>query len=266
MDFIQKAIDKARQQRQEREIEPGAGPEPELQLGNRVSARQSHRFEYTQTRSIKPTDDWLRQNRVVAGLEHDERAENYRQLRTQILRKFRDEGWRTLAVTSPNSRAGKTLTALNLAISLSLEVNQTVLLVDLDLRNPSVLEKLGIQSEYGLVDYLEGRAQLSDVLVNPGFERLVILPSKPGSYRSELLSSPQMGELLHDIVSRYESRLIIFDLPALLDDDDALVFAPYADATLLVVEDGVSKRSDITRSLQLLEGTKLLGTVLNKMR
>jgi protein-tyrosine kinase len=92
------------------------------------------------------------------------------------------------------------------------------------------------------------------------------LPSLPGSYRSELLSSPQMAALLSDIVTRYESRLIIFDLPALLDDDDALVFAPYADATLLVVEDGVSKRSEIERSLQLLEGTRLLGTVLNKVR
>jgi protein-tyrosine kinase len=72
--------------------------------------------------------------------------------------------------------------------------------------------------------------------------------------------------LLSDIVNRYQDRFIIFDLPALLDDDDALVFAPYADAILLVVEDGVSKRSEIERCNQLLEGTQLLGTVLNKVR
>jgi Mrp family chromosome partitioning ATPase len=225
-----------------------------------------HRVEYTQTRSVAPSLAHLRNQRIIAGLEHDQRAESYRQLRTQILRKLRENQWRTLAVTSPNNRAGKTLTALNLAISLSLEVNQTVLLVDLDLRHPSILEKLGIDAEYGLMDYLEGRAELSDVMINPGYERLVVLPSLPGSYRSEILSSPQMADLLREIVNRYESRLIIFDLPALLNDDDALVFAPFADATLLVVEDGISKRLDIERSLQLLEGTRLIGTVLNKVR
>lgn len=264
MDFIQKAIDKAREQRQQ---------QPQSETASRPAAREQaapavpQKFEYTQTRTVHIDPQRLRQQRIIAGLQHDQRADSYRQLRTQILRKLRENGWRTLAVTSPNPQAGKTLTALNLAISLSLEVNQTVLLVDLDLRRPSILQKLGIEAQYGLVDYIEGRAQLSDVLINPGFERLVILPNRPQEhYRSELLSSPQMAELLNDIVSRYESRLIIFDLPALLDDDDALVFAPYADATLLVVEDGVSQRPDIERSLQLLEGTRLLGTVLNKVR
>jgi len=263
MDFIQKAIDKAREQRQQHpHDESRPKPEPREPQG-----RLPQKFEYTQTRSVKPSPERMRQQRLIAGLQHDQRADAYRQLRTQVLRKFRENGWRTLAVTSPNPKAGKTLTALNLAISLSMEVNQTVLLVDLDLRHSSILEKLGIEAQYGLTDYLEGRAPLSDVLINPGFERLVILPIRPsGQYRSELLSSPQMAELLQDLISRYESRLIIFDLPALLDDDDALVFAPYADATLLVVEDGISQRSDIQRSLQLLEGTRLLGTVLNKVR
>lgn len=261
MDFIQKAIEKARSQR---ELQEGGNgfTQPKVERKTRLPQQ----IEYTLTRSVEPKPDHLRSQRVIAALEHDQRAESYRQLRTQVLRKLRENQWRTLAVTSPNSQAGKTLTALNLAISLSQEVNQTVLLVDLDLRRPSILEKLGIEAEFGLIDYLEGRVSLSDVLINPGFERLVVLPNRPGSYRSELLSSPQMGELLHEIVSRYESRLIIFDLPALLDDDDALVFAPYADATLLVVEDGISKRADIQRSLRLLEGTKLLGTVLNKVR
>jgi protein-tyrosine kinase len=261
MDFIQKAIDKARQQRQLQEGNSDARAEDVQPRG-----QSPRHFEYTQTRSMQLDPEVLRSNRIVAGFDDDQRAEGYRQLRTQILRKFRENQWRTLAITSPNSQAGKTVTALNLAISLSLEVNQTVLLVDLDLRHPSILQKLGIESRYGLADYLEGQVALTDILINPGFERLVILPSLPGSYRSELLSSPQMAALLNDIVTRYESRLIIFDLPALLDDDDALVFAPYADATLLVVEDGVSKRSEIERSLQLLEGTRLLGTVLNKVR
>jgi Mrp family chromosome partitioning ATPase len=95
----------------------------------------------------------------------------------------------------------------------------------------------------------------------------VILPNNASRrHRSELLSSPQMAALMKDLVGRYDSRLIIFDLPALLDDDDALVFMPYVDATLLVVEDFVSTRTDIERSLRLLQGTPLIGTVLNKVR
>jgi protein-tyrosine kinase len=149
---------------------------------------------------------------------------------------------------------------------LSLEVNHTVMLVELDLRNPSVLNKLGIESEYGVIDVVEGKADISQALINPGFERLVILPNNgKQTRRSELLSSPQMASLFNDIVTRYESRLIIFDLPAVLDDDDALVFAPFADATLLVVEDCVSKRADVERTMQLLKGVRLIGTVLNKV-
>jgi capsular exopolysaccharide synthesis family protein len=262
MDFIQQAIDKARAQRQV----PGSNQNTDPG-GAEAGAPTPQKIEYTQTRTVTLDAEHLRLERVIAATDDDKRTESYRQLRTQILRKLRENNWRTLAITSPNSRAGKSLTALNLAISLSLEVNQTVMLVDLDLRNSSLLQKLGIEAEFGLIDVLEGRAELNQALIHPGFERLVLLPNHPTSrYRSELLSSPQMGKLLSDIVNRYQDRFIIFDLPALLDDDDALVFAPYADAILLVVEDGVSKRSEIERCKQLLEGTQLIGTVLNKVR
>lgn len=264
MDFIQQAIDKAREQRQ---APSELANEGNLKGSSPPPKPSTKKIEYTQTRVVALNPEQLRRERIIAATDDDKRTDSYRQLRTQILRKFRENHWHTLAITSPNSQAGKTLTALNLAISLSLEVNQTVMLVELDLRNPSILDKLGVDHEYGLTDVVEGNADLSQALVNPGFERLVILPNHgTRKRRSELLSSPQMGTLLHDIVNRYESRLIIFDLPAVLDDDDALVFAPYADATLLVIEDCVSKRVDIERSLQLLQGVRLIGTVLNKVR
>lgn len=260
MDFIQQAINKAREQRQLHSVDS-------KEDSSKTRTPRPQKIEYTHTRVVTLDSEHLRRERIITATDSDKRAEGYRQLRTQILRKLRENNWHTLAVTSPNSGAGKTLTALNLAISLSQEVNQTVMLVELDLRNPSILKKLGITAEYGITDVVDGTADLSAALINPGFERLVILPNRGhAQHRSELLSSPQMGQLLHDIVNRYESRLIIFDLPAVLDDDDALVFAPYADATLLVVEDNVSKRGDVERTLQLLEGIQILGTVLNKYR
>jgi capsular exopolysaccharide synthesis family protein len=262
MDFIQQAIDKAREQRQQ----PDNNQKESVATPVRTAGPSPQKIEYTHTRVVQLNAEHLRRQRIIAANHDDKRTESYRQLRTQILRKLRENSWRTLAVTSPNSKAGKSLTALNLAISLSLEVNQTVMLVDLDLRSSSLLQKLGVDAEYGLIDVLEGRVELNQALINPGFERLVVLPNGAQNHRSELLSSPQMGKLLSDIVNRYQDRLIIFDLPALLDDDDALVFAPYADALLLVVEDGVSKRSELERCKQLLEGTQLIGTVLNKVR
>jgi Mrp family chromosome partitioning ATPase len=149
MDYIQQAIDKARSQRQQDGAMPPVQP-PRTESRPGTPAK----IAYTQTRTIVPAPAQLARQRVIAGFPEDKRAESYRQLRTQVLHKFRENNWRTLAVTSPNPQAGKTLTALNLAISLSLEVNQTVLLVDLDLRHPSILEKLGIDAEFGLVDYL----------------------------------------------------------------------------------------------------------------
>jgi len=259
---MQQAIDKAREQRESGASEAREAPRPERQF----AMTDTQKIRYTHTRVVTLNPERLRRERIIAAANDDKRVDGYRQLRTQILRTFRENKWRTLAITSPNSQAGKTLTALNLAISLSLEVNHTVMLVELDLRNPSILNKLGIESEYDLIDVVEGKAELSQALINPGFERLVILPNNgTQKRRSELLSSPAMTKLLNDIIGRYESRLIIFDLPAVLDDDDALVFAPLADATLLVVEDCVSKRADIERTKQLLKGVRLIGTVLNKV-
>jgi capsular exopolysaccharide synthesis family protein len=270
MDYIQKAIDKARDQRdgqigKEQAERPTDGRAEEGRSASAKSSSLKEGINYTSTRQIKVDDETLMKNRVIAGFNHDKRAEPYRQLRTQVLQKLRANNWKTLAVTSPGHSVGKTLTAVNLAISLSKEVNQTVMLVDLDLRNPGVLRTLSIDAEYGLVDHLEGRVAISDILINPGFERLVILPGRadPG-YSSEMLSTPEMKTLIKDLTSRYESRIIIFDLPALLETDDALVFTPVVDAALLVVADGVTTLDEIEMSVKLLEGTNLLGTVLNK--
>jgi protein-tyrosine kinase len=274
MDYIQKAIDKARKERQgkigstdENDSVQQNVPSSVAAAKPAISGEQSTRAEihYTKTRQVTLDDEALRSKRVIAGFNFDHRAEPYRQLRTQVIQKLRSNNWKTLAVTSPNDGAGKTLTSVNLAISLSKEVNQTVMLVDLDLRTPSVLNTLSVDVEKGLVDHLNGEVSVSEILVNPGLERLVILPGKADpNYSSEILSSPQMKTLLHDLTSRYDDRIIIFDLPALLSNDDALTFTPYVDAALLVVEEGKTTPEEMERSLQMLEGTHLLGTLLNK--
>jgi capsular exopolysaccharide synthesis family protein len=268
MERIREAIDKARKERQgaigqaaDTTIEAGQAKPASRNVASKLDIR------YTQTRQVEPSGELLRDNRVIAGVRDDERVEPYLQLRTQVLKKLRDNNWTTLAITSPNDNAGKTHVAVNLAIALAQEVNQTVLLVDLDLRDPDVHATLGLDTELGLVDYLEGKSELGEILVNPGYDRLVVLPCTPqGAYSSEVLSSPQMLDLHNELVSRYESRIIIYDLPALLRNDDALVYTPIVDATLMVVEDGATSDDDLARAMQLLEGNNLIGTVLNKVR
>lgn len=263
MEYVKDAIEKARLEREQNQANesgsPASGSQRDLKRNRAVQV------DYSQTRQVKVSNRVLLDNRVVSAFENDQRAEPYRQLRTLILKKFSDNNWRTLAITSAHRNAGKTLTALNLAIALSKDVNQTVLLADMDLKGPNILDALGIATEAGLVEHLTEGALIKDILVNPGFERLTILPSRPTTGdTSELLSSPAMRDTLHELVHRYSDRLIVFDLPPLLGDDDALVFAPYVDATLIVVESGVTTPEDLKRCYQLLENTPIIGTVLNK--
>lgn len=266
MDYIQQAIEKARaergeQKKSEKRVERGKRPT------SRASAveKELPEISYTETRRVELSNETLKNNRVIAGFQHDRRAEVYRQLRTQVLQKMRANDWKTLAITSPRESAGKTVTAVNLAIALSMEVNQTVLLVDLDLGNPSVHKVMGFDVDGGVIDHLNNDKGISQLLINPGLERLVILPSQEDDrYRSEVLSTPKMKSMIKDITSRYESRIIIFDLPSLLVNDDALLFTPYVDCTLLVVEDGITTEDDLEQCVQMLDGSNLLGTVLNK--
>lgn len=222
---------------------------------------------YDQTRVVDLNRRILMENRVIAADVDDPRVESYRQLRSQVLGTLRRNGMRTLAITSPKENAGKTLTAINLAICIAQDVNQTVLLVDLDLHCPSVHQTLGVEIDRGVVDHLSEGEPLENILLNIRMPRMVVLPGLPQRQRSsELLTSPAMHDFLEEVTARYPDRLIIFDLPPLLRNDDAMSFVPQVDTTLLVVEDEVTTRADLQRSLQLLQHTTLIGTVLNKAR
>ena len=260
MERLQKALDKAGQQR----VKNPAGLDvPQTKL--KATASSAGAMAYTETKRVDTTEELLRNHRVIAGFENEPVADIYKILRTKVLQKMRALRVNTLAVTSPTQGGGKTLTAVNLAISIALDSNQSVLLVDFDLRRPSVHEYFGITPERGLSDYLLDHVPLSQLMINPGIERLVLLPGgKRLAHSSELLSTPHMIGLLDDMKKRYADRHIVYDLPPLLVTDDALVSLPCMDSVLLVIEDGIDTPEDVQASLQLLEHRELLGTVLNK--
>ena len=200
-------------------------------------------IQYDQTQVMETITAERRRNRIVVGSGGGDPAETgYKILRTQVEQRMASKGWNALAITSPGAGAGKTVTAINLSIALAQEVHRTVLLVDLDFRNPNVHKRFNCNIDYGLVDYLLDDVPLSDILINPGIDRLVILPAgdNPTVNSSELIASPKMVYLVDELKSRCPSRLIVFDLPPILLSDDALAFSPFVDASLVVVSEGLT--------------------------
>lgn len=264
MERIKEALERAREERMRLSGQHDqTGMAPSLAGGD----RPSQSISYTQTRSENVSDAVLREKRIVTAMGHDgPYVDAYKMLRTRVRQQLREKHWNTLAVTSSGDSEGKTLTAINLAISLAGEVDHTVLLVDADLRHPRVHTYFGIPNGRGLSDYLTGDVPVQDMLFNPaGINGFVVLPggrALPNS--SEMLNSPKMVRLVEELKSRYSSRIVIFDLPPLLTAADALSFAPYVDAALLVVEEGKTQAEEMRYAAELLTKTNLIGTVLNK--
>jgi len=221
---------------------------------------------YTRTKSLNIPLSVLRSRRVMAAYDKGPFVDAIKILRTQVMHRLRVNNWNVLGVTSPGHGEGKTLTAVNLAVSLAMETTQTVLLVDADLSNPGVHEVFGLKDCPGLADYLLDNQPVEDLLVHPGIGRFVLLPGgRAISNSTEILTSPKMVALVEEFKDRYPSRIVIFDLPPLLHTADVLAFSPYTDALLLVVEEGKTTAEDLQRALSLVKNSSpVLGTVLNK--
>jgi len=271
MKFFDKALKQAQAQRPR--VEPLVSPE-EPQTGINPlppegeptgSPKAVQEICYTHTRKVPVDVNTLIRNRLIVGSADTAIVQGYKLLRTHILQKTWDEHRNILMVISPLPDEGKTLTATNLAISMAQELDKTVLLVDADLRAPSINRYFGMEPGKGLVDYLEGRMSIPDLLVHPqGLDRLVILPGGwPTDWAAELIRSPRMLQLVPELKNCYPDRYVIFDLPPLLAYADALAFAPLVDGILMVVQARKTTREDLARCLEMLEDFPVLGYVLN---
>ncbi len=220
---------------------------------------------YRQTKVVQPDLKTMRANRIIAPFSDTREADIFRMLRTQVLKRMGQRNARTLGICSAREGEGKSLVALNLAISLSQVDNRTVLLAELDLRRPSLLKTLGLTVEKGLDDVLDGDAEIADCLINPGYDRLVILPARNRQWpSSDVVLSTKMGLLADELRDRYSDRLVIYDLPPLLLSDASIAFMRHLDACLLVVEEGRTAKNEIEHALTLIDNDLLIGTVLNK--
>ncbi len=259
MEKIKQAIEKAKERGEEKR-EPSrafaAAPTPNFEVGE---------ISYTQTRVVELDPRHLEMHRVVALNKSDLSSVSFDLLRTQVLQKMEEHGWRTLAIVSPVPDCGKTVVAINLAISIAHYTNKTAMLVDFDLRKPKVADYLGLVPEKSLNDVLEGESDVSDAFLNPGMPKLVVLPTaKQIRKSSEMLASGKVKSLIRDLRDRYKERIVIFDLPPLLNVDDAISVLPNIDCVLMVVGNGMVTKHEMEESLRHLHSTHLLGVVLNK--
>ncbi len=228
-----------------------------------VDVSQARRFKQLQ---LDPAV--LERQCVLPGVSDPAAQRAYKILRTRIMRRLEAQEWRSFGVTGVEPGDGKTLTSINLAISLAQNLNTWVFLVDLDLHRLQVARSLGItgaEGNAGLSDFLQGDASVDDIIYSPGIERLAIVPNfQPIADSSETLMAPRMTELLQALERETPRRIIIFDLPPLLASDDVLAFAPQIDSMLLVVSEGSTNRAALESAKETLGEMNLLGVVLNR--
>lgn len=282
MEKLQKALEKAQRQPQplsrhraakaaRPEPSPGqseTAPEPTADVAQNAvhsASDESTQVAYTRTRVTQTTSRALEKRRLIAADPEHPLTDVFKVLRTRILHRMDAAGFQTLGLVGTRREEGKSLVACNLAISLSQLLNRTVLLVDLDFRAPSIHSYFGIDPRPGLNAYLTGNADIADCLVNPGIERLVLLPTaEPISNSSEVLAGPRMRNLSKELRQQYTDRLIVYDLPPVLAGDDALSFLQQAECGLLVASEGATTENDLQKAMDLLEGYPIVGTVLNR--
>lgn len=192
-------------------------------------------------------------------------AEQYRKLKSVIVKKLKGSNCGlSLMITSPVAGEGKSVTALNLAISLSQEFNHTVLLVEADLRKPSLLQYLGLQADLGLSDCVLDGVDVGTVLIKTTIEGLTVLPAgRPVDNPVELFSSNRMQDLFTEIKGRYPDRFVIVDTTPLLPFADPQYIANAVDGVVLVVRERLTSVDKLKRALELLKNHNLLGVVCN---
>jgi capsular exopolysaccharide synthesis family protein len=200
---------------------------------------------------------------LVAGLApKSHAAEQYRQLRTRLAHAEGANNLRTVLVTSPQKGEGKSVTSANLALTMAQELQRRVVIVEADLRKPSMQQLFGLPAGPGLTDYLSGAAELKDVMrFLPDHNLTVIHAGSTATNPAELLGSTSMRRLLDTLRTRFDR--VILDTPPVLPLADVAVLAPLVDGSLMVVRAGVTPKPAIENALRAFDSSRLLGIVLN---
>lgn len=256
MEKIKKALERARVER---------SPTYVSHVSKNMDVRT--RFRITPVKHVRLDPSFLEKTRIINLMNaEDPILDYYRLLRSQILQELEKNAAKIICVTGANPNEGKTTTAINLAISLSVQPENKVVLIDGDLRNGSVASCLDISVKTGLADFLDGEATLDQAALDLNFNDFVVIPAgAPTSNSSELVNSIQMKHLLTNL-RRDHQRITVIDLPPILSTEYAASLASESDGVLVVVSEHDTKVKNLKKALSMLNASKakILGFVLNK--
>jgi receptor protein-tyrosine kinase/non-specific protein-tyrosine kinase len=267
MSRIEMAMEKAAQLRKEAVEAQGEQPRGDAPAQGEVPAQtqplppQYQPLVSPEYGKLDPVNPFL----VNLHAPHSPTAEEYRKLKTSLVKMTTGENFRNvLMVTSSVPSEGKSLTAVNLALSLAQELDHTVLLVDADLRRPSVHNYLNVEQGTGLAEVLKGEAGLADAILPTGIGKLSIIRSgRLIDNPSELFSSQRTRQLVDELRNRYRDRYIIFDTPPVLPFAEARSLAHLVDGVLFVVMERLATQANVKEAVDSLKGCPVLGVVYN---
>ena len=262
---------------------PAPAPEPPLMLGSAEAplappAPESSVALAPTERDLRRAAAWnglgqielsprhLEKNRLIAHARTDPAHVAIDVLRTRMLSALARKGWRRVGITSPNAACGKTFMAANLAISLARQAQCRTVLIDMDMRQPSLARVLGVQQQEALRWFLEGEIPASKFLMRVGANLALGLNSKRMRDAGEMIQAPATAHALRTMQAQLDPDVVLYDLPPMLSGDDVTGFLPNLDCVLLVIGGGLTRPSEVTECERLLEEhhCPLLGVVLNK--
>lgn len=250
-----------------------SAPKTPLVLATAPAAKTSDPEQYWQSIDRFRVDEQrLAARHVVTALREDPSHTRFDILRTRMLQALADNGWKRVAITSPTKDCGKTFTAANLAVSLSRQENCRTVLLDFDMRNPSLHRIFGVSDTGAIGDMLRGGIAPENHVqgfarnsISAGSHVAIGFNGQIEPYAAELLQDPSTKRVLNDIEAKFAPDVMLFDLPPALLNDDVIAMRPHVDALLIVAAGGVTKAKDIKETERRLgDNIPLLGVVLNK--
>jgi protein-tyrosine kinase len=265
MERIQAAIQKAKEQRGE--AVPGPRASATLNGRPRPGAAAQPGPAWDQLEPFEPDTRLMTRNRIITFADTDPVHVTFDMMRTKILRAMRQNGWRSLGITSPTSECGKSTTALNLAFSFAHQPDVRTVLVDLDLRRPALAKLLGLGRPQSMAAVLQGTRPVAESFVRYG-DNLAIGTNTTGIRNAaELLLNAATTRGVAGINDAFRADVVLYDLPPMLVSDDVMAFVPHLDCVLLVAAAEQTRLDEVDKCEQdLAEQTNVLGVVLNKCR
>lgn len=260
---LKAAVEKARAQRAGERLVVAPQPEPAPNLAE--AERRRIDGAWAALKSVILDERHLENHRIVTSNKNNPANTAFDALRVRILRVFEKNGWRRIGITSPTKGCGKTFVAANLALSLSRTQNNRTMLIDMDLRLPTLSKVLGVRQADPPRWFLTGETTASDFLRAVSPNLAVGVSNERLKDAAEVILDQRTGETLKAMETKYDPDVVIYDLPPLLSCEDVIGFLPNLDCVLLVAAGDRTRPDSVLECERLLaDRTHLLGVLLNK--